>query len=115
MLVRHEVALDPAHLVSLRNRLDAALAEEGYGGRRMQDGSPKSEAYIPRNPTLSQLQSLVANRLTLDAPVELTRDPDFSARPDNNIDRNSDLDPVTSVSVADRLDDALGELKRETL
>ena len=107
ILVHHDEVFSASELVSLRKRLDAALGEAGYDRSKSQDRSPESEAYIPRNPTLSHLQSIVANNLTVGAPLRLTREFDYPARRDEEIDLDADLDPVTAESAADRLDDAL--------
>jgi hypothetical protein len=95
----------------VRDRLDASLTR----ARGRQPEAWASTAYVPRDPTLSNLQSLAANRLTvgvspLDVPdAEQARSLLQAAHVEatRGAAETATADPVTTLSVADRIDDAL--------
>jgi hypothetical protein len=121
-LVLGEDTVSSSELEKLRNRLDAALK----WASRDRGSTATPTAFIPRDPTLSNLQSLAANRLTIGVP--LSSPPDGAAAEMLlHVAATGDLgsshlegvaaragtatltaDPVTAFSVADKVDDALG-------
>jgi Calcineurin-like phosphoesterase len=122
--------VDRSELVELRRRVDAALKQAS----REPASAGAAAAYVPRNPTLSNLQSLAANRLTVNVPVaraphdeevaSLLEGPPVVtvARADAEPTAAREvgtgtqtLDPVTAFSVAERVDDALGLASRSGL
>jgi hypothetical protein len=115
--------LDRSELVELRKRVDAALKR----ATREPASAAAAIAYVPRDPTLSNLQSVAANRLTVNVPVAQVPDEEEAAAllegpPLETVARldgepvdarevemaTQTLDPITAFSVADRIDDALG-------
>jgi hypothetical protein len=112
-----------SELVELRDRLDAALK----WAKRDRASAAAPTAFVPRDRTLSNLQSLAANRLTLNVSLTPARVDDVVeslleaatvervARPDAEPvavggvgTATATVEPVTAFSVADRVDDALG-------
>jgi Calcineurin-like phosphoesterase len=111
-------------LVEARDRLDASLKRAR--GRR--PSAWASTAYIPRDPTLSNLQSLAANRLTIgvlppaapdaEQATSLLQAADVvapagaaqAAAPLEPGTETATADPVSTLSVAGRIDDALNPL-----
>lgn len=110
-------------LAKLRDRLDEALD----WARRVSTATASAPmAFIPRDLTLSNLQSLAANRLTIDVPLT---SPPTEVEPETLLVQSPirepggqviegvraagggttvAIEPVTGYSVADRIDDALG-------
>lgn len=112
-----------SEMAALRERLDNALATARKEPRAAH-GTP--EAYMPRDPTLANLQSLAANQLTLNAPLEPVAEREHAASrleaaaADSAVASyegvaasaeggvvTSAAAPVTALSVAEKIDDAL--------
>jgi Calcineurin-like phosphoesterase len=112
-------------LVEVRNRLDASLKRE----RQEKVSAEAAIAYLPRDATLSNLQSLAASRLTLEVSPMAAPDPERAISSlqvaDAEVPEGAPAEPlaareigteaapphpVTALSVADRIDDALNPL-----
>ena len=114
------VSADEARRV--RDELRAALKSERSA---VVNGTHSSEAYLPRSRILSNLQGIAANRLTVrvplrsgeavtasgeGSPLEDFIDPSLVESLRAPTSDLGEVDPITSLSVADRLNDALEPL-----
>jgi Calcineurin-like phosphoesterase len=107
---RGDPPVQRGQLIALKQRLHDALQRP--------ETSDSANAYVPRDPTLGNLQSLAVNELTVKAPLRPQRDFDLESSQGTSAletlaPQTGDLDPVTTFSVADKVDDALGPRRLE--
>jgi hypothetical protein len=128
-LRQEDRSVSRSEMGALRDRLDEALTN----AQRERVGPSSTEvAYLPRDRTLSNLQSLAANRLTVDVPLAATEDDLARAAGRWEVTEAAATaafretavaagggtatlaaTPITAVSVADRIDDALSVRPRD--